>query len=76
LTKQIVFFVTFNFPERLQFGGGEPEVHKSGKVAYALDSVGGAKQMHMACEVSQVPGRSLTTTTNSYLWTRETTRFW
>lgn len=63
IAKPNRFFVTFNFPERLQIGAGPPEVHKSGKVAYALDSVGGARQMHMACEISQVPGRSLTTTT-------------
>ena len=69
IAKPNRFFVTFNFPSGMgsqAMAGaapGAPAVHKDGKALYVLDKIGGAKQMHMACEISQVPGRSLTTTT-------------
>ena len=64
IAKPNRFFVTFTFPSGMQTPamGTPAKVHLDGKALYVLDNSSATKQMHMACEISQIPGRSLTTT--------------
>ena len=63
IAKPNRFFVTFTFPRGFTAKGFKTAAkHKSGQALYVLDN-SATKQMHMACEISQIPGRSLTTTT-------------
>jgi len=74
VTRPNKFFVTFTFPT----GFGISDVPflgdgiADGRVMYDINDYTNSDQIHMACEISQIPGRSLTTTqTRTYGPVRE-----